>query len=826
MQASNRKERFFGGVLLIALCLVLRAGAAEFTVTNGSPDDFQTELGEIATNGGGTILVTTPIVIGGTNPAGPYEFDGGSNVVVSGGNTNSIFVVADGGVLNAANLALENGVSTNGGAVYVFAGGVATFTNCLFSNNLALGVAGFSSSTSTNGSTNSTSGGGGTNSTSGSSTNKTTVAGGPAFGGAIYDLGSSVIFECQFVTNRAIGGAGENGADGNDGNIQGGNGKKGGNGAGALGGAVYTAGQLLIINSTFSANAAEAGSGGSGGAGGSGLTPGNPGAGGRGGDAAGGGIYSTNASAVIVISNSTFVNNIVLGGSSATGGVGAAGLGQGGPRGGNAFGGGLANDIGSQMTLTNCTFFENGANGGAGGNGGDGGGRGGNGGNGGSAIGGGIYNAGTVSVVNCTFSKGSAAGGTNGVAGSGISAGRNGSRGASRGGNIANVAKRKKGEVTFMLANSIVGTNLSGGGGYGLITDGNFNISIDRSIVFNKSAKKGGTNSLAKTNPLIGDLANNGGPTETIALPTNSPAVDFIPPADAPTFDQRGTNRPIQVFTNDWSDAGAFELDPNAITIIDQPQDVKNEPVGSNVSFSVLAQSLRQPLYYQWFYSPSNVTTADLLPGETNTSLNRTNVQLTNSGQYQVLITNAFDSALSRVATLTVTIMTNSPPAITQQPTNSQTVLIDTTVTISVTVTGTPPFAYQWFKQNFQGAITNLSDSGNYSGSTSNVLTIANAQTNNSAIYFVTVTNIAGSVTSSNSFLNVTNSTSASMNGESTKLLREVQLVPSAARQYETVPEEAGADGAIWTPPRDRNSATLAGRNRPDLPGFARTVRY
>ena len=112
-------------------------------------------------------------------------------------------------------------------------------------------------------------------------------------------------------------------------------------------------------------------------------------------------------------------------------------------------------------------------------------------------------------------------GGTNGAPGSGISSGRSGNKGGSQGGNIANVAKKKKG-VRSQSRTPLVAPALVGNGGFGTIIDGGFNISADRSIAF-KSAKKGGT-SLGKTDPKAGDLAQNGGPTETIAIFSNSPA--------------------------------------------------------------------------------------------------------------------------------------------------------------------------------------------------------------------------------------------------------------------------------------------------------------
>ncbi len=725
IQAFGRTGSFFAGALIVALLLVPQL-RAQNVVTNGSADEFKAVLKNVVSNGGGTILVMTPVVIDATN--GPEIFDGVSNVVVSGGNTNSIFIIGDGGDLTLSNMTLANGVSTNGGAVYIFENGTATFNNCVFSNNLALGAVGISAIVNTNGagSTNGT-----TNTVSGSNSRNGSKAG-PAFGGAIFNLGNVTALNCAFLTNSAIGGTGGDGADGNDGNTRGGNGGKGAAGGAAFGGGIYTTGPLLVVNTTFSGNAAEGGAGGAGGAGGSGLIAGVTGNGAGGGSASGGGIYSTNSSALVVITNSTFANNLSSGGAGAVGGTSSAGTGQNGPHGGDAFGAGIENDVGSVMSLTNCTFFENTANGGGGGDGGVGGGRGGDGGTGGKAIGGGVYNAGTIVTMNCTFSKGSAAGGTNGVPGPGISSGRNGSKGSSQGGNIANVAKKKKG--SFALQNSIVASSLSGGGGSGTIIDNGFNISADRSIAF-KSAKKGGT-SLAKTDPLVGDLAQNGGPTPTIAIFTNSPAVNFITNNIFPPYDQRGLKRPQLTFP----DAGAFELNPNQLLFLVPPQST-NVPVGSNAFFSVTVGG--PVLGFQWYYAPSNIVadTNDLLDGATNSLLTLTNVQLTNAGQFQVVVTNTLDAITSSVAVLTVSNILNFAPVITLQPV-TQTVFQGDTATFTITATGTAPLMYQWQFQGTSFIFTNIS------GATNPVLTIPNAQITNQGNYFVTVTNNFGSTNS------------------------------------------------------------------------------
>ena len=671
-------------VLGIVLMLAARL-RADTTVSDGSADTFSMAVDDAVAAGGGTILVTTPIMING---GAAESFDGVSNIVVSGGNTNSIFIV-QGASLTLANFTLENGLATNGGAIYVAVDGSLTVTNCTFSNNVAHGADGLSTAT-----TNSSGGAG------------NVTAGESAFGGAIFNLGAASVLNCQFLTNSVVGGdGGDSGSGRNEG--------AGGNGGGAIGGGIYSAGRLVLVNSGFSGNSATGGNGGAG------NTSGTVGSGGIAGSAAGAGLYSADSNETAVILNCTFSDNIAQGGASGDGGVSSAGIGRAGRTGSGAVGGGV--DNAGLMAVTNCTFFENSASGGTGGTGGNGGGRGGAGGNGGRAIGGGLYNAGSVSVVNCTFSLGGAIGGTNGVGGSGIVSGKNGTRGSQSGGNIANVAKKKKG--SFFLMNSIVGFTVAGGGGYGAIADGGFNISADKSISFKRKST-----SKMKLNPLIGDLGDNGGPTETIPLMTNSPAVDKLDPASAPGTDQRGVARPQIVFAS-LSDIGAYELDLNSAKILSQPQST-NVIQGSNVVFSVTAAGAT-PLYYQWFFNGAPLDTF------TNSSLLITNVQPTNAGTFMVVVSNIFNSVTSHPADLTVSSITNNAPSITQPPVD-QTVVQGDTATFSVTASGTAPLFYQWEFEGSSFVFTNIP------GATNTTLSITNAQAADVGYYGVVITNTFG----------------------------------------------------------------------------------
>ncbi len=88
---------------------------------------------------------------------------------------------------------------------------------------------------------------------------------------------------------------------------------------------------------------------------------------------------------------------------------------------------------------------------------------------------------------------------------------------------------------------------------------------------------------------------------------------------------------------------------------------------------------------------------------------------------------------------------TTNPPVITAQP-QSQGIATGNNVTFSVSVTGTSPLSFQW---RFNGT--------NISGATTNPFVLASAQLTNAGNYSVTITNIAGSVTSSNAVLTVSN---------------------------------------------------------------------
>ena len=114
-----------------------------------------------------------------------------------------------------------------------------------------------------------------------------------------------------------------------------------------------------------------------------------------------------------------------------------------------------------------------------------------------------------------------------------------------------------QGLITGGGFNSATGTILAGTGAtpdctVSLSETAGYNLATDSSCGLSKKTD------LTGVNPMLGPLANNGGPTMTQALPRSSPAVNAGGAAGSscPAADQRGESRP-------WGpacDIGAFEL--------------------------------------------------------------------------------------------------------------------------------------------------------------------------------------------------------------------------------------------------------------------------
>ena len=111
---------------------------------------------------------------------------------------------------------------------------------------------------------------------------------------------------------------------------------------------------------------------------------------------------------------------------------------------------------------------------------------------------------------------------------------------------------------TATLQNTIVANN-SAGNCFNSVTSNGYNLSSDGSCDFD------GPGDLNNTNPMLGPLQNNGGPTQTMALLPGSPAIDAGNPTGCTDnlghllkTDQRGDPRP-NIEDTGGCDMGAYE---------------------------------------------------------------------------------------------------------------------------------------------------------------------------------------------------------------------------------------------------------------------------
>jgi predicted outer membrane repeat protein len=111
---------------------------------------------------------------------------------------------------------------------------------------------------------------------------------------------------------------------------------------------------------------------------------------------------------------------------------------------------------------------------------------------------------------------------------------------------------RQGGTAFFNLYDSIVAANTLGPSGTGAGCSGSFAGDGNVLIASSGCESLGVTGNQFVGSALIGQLADNGGPTKTIALKSMSPAIGYA--INCPGADQRGVKRPAE-----GCDSGAFE---------------------------------------------------------------------------------------------------------------------------------------------------------------------------------------------------------------------------------------------------------------------------
>ncbi|HLJ95199.1 MAG TPA: choice-of-anchor Q domain-containing protein [Gemmataceae bacterium] len=368
------------------------------------------------------------------------------------------------------------------------------------------------------------------------------------FGGGIFNLGTLNLIGCALYGNQAIGGDGQSVASSGG----------GGGGGAARGGAICTlAGTLNITNSTITGNSAIGGNGGNANTSSGEQTRFGGNGGGLGGGGGTVGMNDPNGDPGQTGGNGTAEFPNYGGGG---GGAGAIATGSGG-NGGSAFfgggggGGGAAGPSGPAAGEGGASF----SFGGAGGNGqknqagtGEGGGGG-----GGAALGGGIYvgtisssNTNSVTITSSTIANNAATGGKGGI---GFT---NGVGGQALGGGVCRLSGTVTLDSTILAKNTATGPDPNvanfGPDGYGAFTDSGYNLIQNPAGILNSIA----ATDITGVDPLLSARGNYGGPTQTMALGSGSPAINKGDPNNHVTTDQRGAVRGASSGPGSMANAG------------------------------------------------------------------------------------------------------------------------------------------------------------------------------------------------------------------------------------------------------------------------------
>jgi hypothetical protein len=249
----------------------------------------------------------------------------------------------------------------------------------------------------------------------------------------------------------------------------------------------------------------------------------------------------------------------------------------------------------------------------------------------------------------------------------------------------------------------------------------NFSVTAHATHPINYQWSKSGT----------GNLTDNGHFTGTT---TSTLTINTLVAGDAGSYSCHLSN------ADGATDSAAVSLSiASGPTITLQPTN-QVVPFGSNVSFVVSAAG--SSLVYRWSQGATPLNNGGRISGATSNVLTINNVVDADAGSYSCFITNSGGTITSAGATLTVVHL----PVINSQPV-SQVASNGSTVGFHVVASGSL-LNYQWKKNG-----TSLSNGGDFSGATTPDLSIHVTSQSDEAIYSLTVSNPAGSVTSSGAAL-------------------------------------------------------------------------
>ncbi|HUR46888.1 MAG TPA: immunoglobulin domain-containing protein, partial [Candidatus Saccharimonadales bacterium] len=191
------------------------------------------------------------------------------------------------------------------------------------------------------------------------------------------------------------------------------------------------------------------------------------------------------------------------------------------------------------------------------------------------------------------------------------------------------------------------------------------------------------------------------------------------------------TNRAGTYSVSVSNSLGGITSDEAFLTVITSPYIVINPQSritypGLNVTLSSFADGA-PPLSYQWLFNGTE------LAGQTNTFLTLTNLLLSQDGAYSLLVSNAYGTAVSDPATLTV----RGEPVVLSAPV-ARTINAGSGASFAVVADGAPPLRYQW-----------LLNGTNIAGATNRTVTVSQAQPAQAGTYSVVVSNLYGTASAS-----------------------------------------------------------------------------
>ncbi len=303
------------------------------------------------------------------------------------------------------------------------------------------------------------------------------------------------------------------------------------------------------------------------------------------------------------------------------------------------------------------------------------------------------------------------------------------------------------GSATVNLYSTILAGNLTPylpGTGQVLRDSGGVVVSQGFNLCSDDSANLTQPTDQPRTEPLVGPLADNGGPTFTHALLLGSPAINKAASGGLIT-DQRGQPRPFQfpgilnAEGGDGSDIGAFEaVNYQPVLTVPPDQNVAELLTLTVTNSATDADGAVEALTFSLVSAPSGVT---IEPTTGVLSWTPTTAQAPSTNLITVWVTDNGSPPLSDTGSFTVVV--NAGPRIIQPP-QSQTVDPGSNVTFTVTASGTEPLSYQWLFNNQP-----------LDGATSSSLALTNVTGANAGSYAVSVSNVLGAVTSISATLTV-----------------------------------------------------------------------